>query len=46
MMLAILTERDFVGGGGGESLGCETAQGDALRLRSFSVTPCRLANTA
>ena len=26
--LAILTERDFVGEGVGQSLGCETAQGD------------------
>jgi hypothetical protein len=28
MALAILTERDFVGEGVGQSLGCETAQGD------------------
>ena len=28
MALAILTERDFVGDGGGQSCGCATAQGD------------------
>jgi len=28
MVLAILTERDFVGEGAGQSLGCDTAQGD------------------
>jgi len=28
MALAILTERDFVGAGVGQSRGCETAQGD------------------
>jgi len=27
MALAILTERDFVGAGVGQSCGCETAQG-------------------
>ena len=28
MALAVLTERDFVGAGVGQSCGCETAQGD------------------
>jgi len=28
MALAILTERDFVGAGVGQSCGCETAQGE------------------
>ena len=42
MALAILTERDFVGAGDGQSCGCETAQGDQF----FSVTPCSSADTA
>jgi hypothetical protein len=28
MALAVLTERDFVGAGVGQSRGCETAEGD------------------
>jgi len=41
MVLAILTERDFVGAGVGQICGCETAQGN----QSFSVTPCSYADT-
>ena len=48
MALAILTEqREFVGAGIDQSCGCETAEDDTvLRLRSFSVTPCSLADVA
>jgi len=45
MALAIKTEQsDFVDEGDGPSYGCENAQ--AMRLRSFSVTPCSSADTA
>jgi len=41
--LAILTEQqDFIGEGGGQSCGCESAQGD----QSFSVMPCSSVDTA
>ena len=32
MVLAILTECDFVGEGGGQRCGCETAQGDQIMV--------------
>jgi hypothetical protein len=47
MALGVLMERDFIGASVAQSCGCETAERDpSPRLRSFSVTPCSLADTA
>jgi len=46
MALGIVTERDIVGAGVGQSCGCEPLKVINTEITVFSVTPCSSADTA